>query len=123
MNIFKSVKPLIVAACICFSITPSAQAAIAVLDGYAYILTDEVLIDSDNLIIDIQSSMTQCEQANGDLPLDTAPLALHVNSQFIGLLRFEYSIIQGKLYFDSETGDLICDNGFYVDTIHTDSFE
>lgn len=97
-----------------------------VLDGYAFELFDDVIIDTENNIITINSDLTNCLQPNGAAPLETAFLALYnINDadQFIGLNHISYNTFTGTLYFTSETGNLICDNGVFVDTIFAGGFE
>ena len=96
-----------------------------VLDGYAYELNSDVVIDTQNNIISIDSNMVNCLQPNNNPPLENTLYALHdVNSpnQFIGLNQITYNTSSGRLFFTSETSNLLCTNGVYVDTIFADDF-
>lgn len=116
-------KPRIIAWAIVISFQPPVQAITPVLDGYAYELYDDIIIDTNNHIINIDSNMVNCEQPNGDPPLDTVLYALYNTSQFIGIRQFTYNTNIQTVFFTSETGNLLCDNGVYVDTIYAGSFE
>jgi hypothetical protein len=94
-----------------------------VLDGYGYELYEDVIIDTENNIITIDSNMQNCQQMNGDPPLDLNLYALFNNNQFIGLKYFNYNTTTDTIFFTSESVDLICDNGVYVDTIYKGTFE
>ncbi len=94
-----------------------------VLDGYAYELYGDVAIDTENNVITIDSNMQNCQQPNGDPPLDTTIYALYNNSEFIGLSQFVYKTSSDTLFFTSETSNLVCSNGVYVDTIYAGGFE
>ncbi|MGJ8663052.1 MAG: hypothetical protein ACSHWU_05340 [Marinicella sp.] len=95
-----------------------------ILDGYAYQLFNDIEIDIENQVIIVNSDMRNCEQPNGEAPLDTEPFALRSsNNQFIGLSHFAYNITHNNIYFTSETNNLLCDNGVYVDTLFYGSFE
>lgn len=114
---------------VCFSIyhmTTSpllAATTTPVLDGYAYQLFSDIEIDTSNQIISIESNMLNCEQPNGDPPADTEPYALSTNNQFIGLSRFVYNVDNNHIYFTSETNNIVCDNGVFIEIIFTGSFE
>jgi len=94
-----------------------------VLDGYAYELSADVIIDINNHVITIESNMQNCQQTGGEPPIDTALYALFSNNQFIGLQQITYNTMTDTLFFSSETSDLTCDNGVYVDTIYAGDFE
>ena len=121
MNKEKTIKNLCIGLIAVF-VNP-ASAITPVLDGYAYQLNSDVTIDLVNHNFIFDSNMLNCEQPNNDPPLDTALFAIITNNQFIGINQFTYSISQERLYFSSETADLICDNGIYVDTFFMDGFE
>ncbi len=119
-------KPCLLGLLVC-TITPvMAQTVTPVLDGYAYQFNSNVVIDFNNQIINFNSNMLNCLQQNGQPPVDTSVFALTTNKQVIGLNQMIYNINhlrQGTIYFTSETGDLICNNGIFVDTIYIDGFE
>ncbi len=100
-----------------------AQDPTPILDRYAYTLTGDVMIDLANQNIIIQSDMFNCQQENGDPPIDTTPFALFTNNQFIGLVDFRYDTYHNRIYFNSETNGLICDNGVFVDVLFATGFE
>lgn len=102
---------------------PAVADITPVLDGYAYELYDDVIIDTENNIITIDSNLQNCQQPNGDPPLDTTLYALYSNSEFIGLSQFVYKTSTDTLFFTSETSNLVCSNGVYVDTIYGGGFE
>ena len=93
------------------------------LDQFAYTMTGDVNIFLDSQIITFTSNMTNCQQANGNPPIDTGPTALVTNAQFIGITAFRYNLKNRKVQFNSETRDLICDNGVFVEVLFTDDFE
>ncbi|MCB1582433.1 MAG: hypothetical protein R3E90_00865 [Marinicella sp.] len=96
-----------------------------ILDGYAFELYSNVTIDINNHIITIDSNMQNCEQPNGSPPLEDNLYALHDSNypnQFIGLSQITYNTSSGRLFFTSETSDLFCINGKYVDTIFANDF-
>lgn len=100
-----------------------AQNPTPILDQYAYTLSGDVMIDLTNQNIIIESDMVNCQQENGQPPIDTTAYALYTNNQFIGLVDFKYDTYHNKINFYSETNDLICDNGVFVDVLFTTSFE
>jgi len=123
MRNFKALKPISAGLCI-YALTNSVSYAVTpVLDGFAYELNSNITIDTQNHNIIFDSNMLNCQQLNGDPPLDTQLFAISTNSQFIGVTSFYYSIDHGNYYFNSETGDILCDNGVYVDTIFSNDFE
>lgn len=103
-----------------------AEPVTPILDGYAYELYDDIIIDTLNQIININSNMIGCQRPQGTPPLETSLLALHnVNdlNQYIGLDQIVFNTVSGKLFFTSETSNLTCLNGVYVDTIYLGDFE
>lgn len=100
-----------------------SQAVTPVLDRHAYQLTSDISIDLVNKIISFNSNMLNCEQANGSPPLDTADFALHSNSQFIGLNNFSYRTKTNQLWMTSETNDVLCTNGQFIDEVFSGDFE
>ena len=123
MIAIKQVK-LAVLAPLSFTLIPCVAGSVTpVLDGYAYELSSDVIIDLEDQIITIDSNMENCEQPNGDPPIDTSLYALNNNSEFIGILQFSYNTTTGTMFFTSETGNLVCANGVYVDTLFANGFE
>ena len=103
---------------------PAANSQITpVLDGYAYELYDDITIDTTNKIIILNTNMSACEQPNMDDPVDTTVYALDNGTQYIGLSRTTYNIASQRVYFSSETSNLYCTDGVYVDTIYEGDFE
>ncbi len=100
-----------------------AQNPTPILDQYAYTLSGDVMIDLTNQNIIIESDMFNCQQENGDPPIDTTPFALFANNQFIGLINFRFDTYHNRIYFNSETNDLVCDNGIFVDVLFATGFE
>ncbi len=93
------------------------------LDKHSYALTGDAFINLTNKVIIVQSNMTNCQQANGDLPLDTNPAAMYTNSQFVGLSEIKYNLFSNIITFNSETNDVVCDNGVFVETLFSTAFE
>ncbi|WP_223787434.1 hypothetical protein [Marinicella meishanensis] len=102
---------------------PQTMNLTPVLDGHAYQLNGDVMIDFANQIIHFNSDMTECLQANGQPPLDTLDWAAATNLQFIGLQRFSFNTSHNNLYLSSETADVLCDNAVYVDTLFANGFD
>ena len=103
--------------------TAKAQNPTAILDQHAYTMTGDMIIDLSSQNIIVFSNMLNCQQENGDPPIDTQAYALFTNNQFIGLNRFKYDVDQNTMVFISETNDLVCDNGVFVDVLHVTGFE
>ncbi|TDR20429.1 hypothetical protein C8D91_1401 [Marinicella litoralis] len=123
MNNFKPPKTHLLGLVVCATAINPAQAVTPVLDGYAYIINSTVVIDFDNQIINFDSNMNNCQQANGQPPIDTSVIALTSNQEIIGLNSMTYNVKQGVIYFFSETSDIICSNGIYVDTLFEEGFD
>ena len=127
MKNMRNVKPLtpyLVGMGLCLSIQPSFASDITpVLDGYAYHLNGDINIDLSNRLITFNTNMGECRQPNGDPPLDTEPYALATNGQFIGLQAFNYHFSHRNIYFSSETLNLVCPGGWYVDTLFGHGFD
>ena len=111
MIVVKTFKNTMVMIGLSALVSNSALAVTPVLDGYAYQLNSNISIDLKNQIISFDSDMLNCQQPNGDPPLDTVNFAANTNGQFIGVTQFYYIIAHGNFYFTSETVDLLCDNG------------
>ncbi len=95
-----------------------------ILDGYAYAIFSDVSIDLDQNSINItDSEIENCLRGDGTLPLNTANLTLKTNSQNIGIANFRYLVDGRLLYLTSETSDLDCDNGIFVDQIFYQGFD
>ncbi len=100
-----------------------AQSLSASLDKYAYQLNSNVVIDLNNEIIDFDSNMVNCLQPNGQVPIDTSVFGLSTNGQVIGLKKVNYDVDQRVIQFTSETSDLICINGIFIDLIYMNGFD
>ena len=103
--------------------TTQAQNLTPHLDQYSYLLNGHVSIDLSNQIVSFASNMTNCQQANGNPPLDTGPTAVFTNGQFIGIKKMRYDIYDRTVGFISETGDLSCDNGVFVEVLFAEDFQ
>lgn len=125
MSYLKTPIPSLLGLIVCTlipSIAP-AQQIIPAMDNYAYQFNSDVVIDFDNKIINFNSDMINCLQQNGQPPLDNSVYALTTNAQIIGLKKMVYNVDQGVIYFTSETADLICTNGVFIDLIYNNGFE
>jgi len=125
MSHFKIPKPRLLGLLVCTLIPgiAPAQQLILALDKYAYQFDSDVIIDFNNEIIDFDSNMINCLQPNAQAPLDTSVFALSTNLQIIGLKKVIYNVEQGVIYFTSETADLVCTNGIFIDLIYNNGFE
>jgi hypothetical protein len=101
----------------------SGQAVTPVLDRYAYLLSSNVSIDLDNKIISFSSNMSGCQQADGSPPTDTSDYAVFTNNQFIGLQRMSFNTRTNRLWMISETNDLTCANGLFIDPLFDNGFD
>lgn len=95
-----------------------------ILDGYAYEVFSDVLIDLPNKTFTIaDSEATNCLQPIGAIPLNTpGTFTLETNNQDIGIERNRLVVAANLLYLTSETSNLLCDNGVFVDQIFEQSF-
>ncbi len=100
-----------------------AENLIVILDNYAYQPSSDLTLDLSHKIFSMNSNMIDCHRLWGGPPLDTNDYALHTNSQFIGLDQFKFNVPQNIVVLKSETGDLICTNGIFVDPIFQSGFE
>ena len=121
MNKVKTVNRLCIGL-FAISVNP-ASAITPVLDGYAYQVNSDVTIDLENHNIIFESNMLNCFQPNNNRPLDTVLFAIITNNQFIGINHFTYNTNQDRIYFTSETSNLTCENGTFVDTLFYGDFE
>ncbi len=96
---------------------------IAILDGYAYLVTSDVMINLGQQSINFASDIENCLRPDNQPPLNNATLTLLTNNQNIGLDQFRYQIEERLLFLTSETSNLVCDNGVFVDQIFTNGFE
>ncbi len=122
---FNSRRQLIVGAT-CLLSTPlmAGSALDVILDGYAYEVNSDITFDVDQQIINIdQSNMTNCQRPGGFLPLDDVNISLQTNSQSIGITNNQYFFAENLYVLTSQTSDVICDNGVYVDDIFVNGFE
>lgn len=95
-----------------------------VLDGYAYTVNSDVAINlGQGTIIIPDSSLENCERPNALIPLNTAYLTLITNNQDIGIDQFKYSVQSRLMFLTSETSNVVCDNGLFVDQIFGQGFE
>ena len=95
-----------------------------VLDGYAYAVNSDVTISLNQQFIFIaQSDLINCLRPDDLIPLNNADLTLITNNQGIGLEQFRYAVESRLLFLTSETNDLACDNGLFVDSIFSHGFE
>ncbi|MFC3192801.1 hypothetical protein ACFODZ_00980 [Marinicella sediminis] len=101
----------------------SGQAVTPVIDRYAYLLSSDVTIDLTNKIISFSSNINNCQQAGGSPPTDTSEFAVFTNNQFIGLSYFRYDTRKKQLWMISESNDLICENGLFINDIFDNGFE
>ena len=62
---------MIVLALMTFNAMSTMAGVTPVLDGHAFELYDNVIIDTVNNVITINSNMQNCQQPNGNPPLDT----------------------------------------------------
>jgi hypothetical protein len=95
-----------------------------ILDGFAYAIFSDISIDLEQkTIMIIDSEIENCLRSTGSLPLNTANLTLMTNNQDIGIEQFRYLVDSRLLYLSSETSDIVCDNGVFVDHIFYQGFE
>lgn len=95
-----------------------------VLDGYAYEVSSDISFDLEQQIIHInQSNMTNCLRPGGFLPLDDVNTSLQTNGQSIGITFNRYYVTENIYLVTSQTSNVVCDNGVYVDEIFSDSLE
>ncbi len=95
-----------------------------ILDGYAYTVNSDVAINlGQQTVIGVETNSVNCAQANGSMPLNNATMTLVTNNQNIGLDRFQYFISDRLLFMTSETSNVVCDNGLFVDTVFAQGFE
>jgi|GEM_PF-3954861 len=116
---------LILASLISFNTASFAMDDLEViLDGYAYQVNSDVIISLPQQFIFIANSeMENCMLPNGLPPSDTAGLSLITNNQGIGIKRFRYAVESRLLFLTSETSNVVCDNGLFIDQIFFDGFE
>ena len=101
----------------------AGHAVTPVLDRHAYLLSSNVNIDLENKIISFSSNISGCQQADGSPPIDTSDYAVFTNNQFIGLNRFFYNTRSDRLWMISETDDLTCINGVFIDPVFNSGFD
>ncbi len=95
-----------------------------ILDGYAYEISSDISFDLQQQIIHIdQSNMTNCLRPGGFLPLDNANTSLQTNGQSIGITYNRYFVTDNIYLVTSQTSNVICDNGVYVDDLFVNGFE
>ncbi|MCX7552708.1 hypothetical protein OS175_02355 [Marinicella sp. S1101] len=96
-----------------------------ILDGYAYEVFSDVLIDLPNKTFTIaDSAASNCLQPSGSTPLNTpGNFTLETNNQDIGIERNRLVVAANLLYLTSETSNLLCDDGVFVDQIFVQSFD
>ncbi len=94
-----------------------------VLDGYAYALNSDVTIDFDQQLISVESELENCLQNNNQAPLTNSNWTLISNNEVIGIEQFRYHIESQLLFLTSETSNVVCDNGLFIDQIFVHGFE
>ncbi len=95
-----------------------------ILDGYAYAVNSNVNININQQTIFIaESDLFNCLRPDDLPPLNNASMTLIANNQDIGITQFRYYVEGRLLFFTSETSNLICDNGVFVDQIFVQGFE
>jgi len=94
-----------------------------ILDGYAYAVNSDVSINLEPQTIVVDSELENCLRPNGQLPLNNASWTLTTNNQEIGIEHFRYAIESRLLFLSSETSNVVCDNGIFIDQIFVHGFE
>lgn len=95
-----------------------------ILDGHAYSVNSNVNININQQTIFIaESDLFNCMRPNGLPPLNNASMTLIANNQDIGIEQFRYYVEAQLLFLTSETSNLVCDNGVFVDQIFVQGFE
>lgn len=95
-----------------------------ILDGYAYAINSNLSINLGQQTITIpDSDLENCMRTGGLLPLNNAYFTLLTNNQAIGIDQFKYFVESRLLYLTSETSNVVCDNGIFVDQIFDQGFE
>ena len=95
-----------------------------VLDGYAYAVSSDIAISLGQQTINIpDSDLENCLRPGNLIPLNNADLSLITNNQAIGISRFKYFVFGRLVFLTSETSNVVCDNGIFVDQIFVQSFE
>ena len=95
-----------------------------ILDGHAYTVNSNVNININQQTIFIaESDLFNCLRPDNLPPLNNASMTLIANNQDIGIEQFRYFVEGRLLFLTSETSNLICDNGAFVDQIFVQGFE
>ncbi len=95
-----------------------------VLDGYAYVINSDVAINLSQQIIYIaESDLENCLRPNDLIPLNNVDLTLITNNQGIGINQTRYAVESRLLFLTSESINLVCDNGVFIDQIFVQGFE
>lgn len=96
-----------------------------ILDGYAYQVNSDIVYNINNNTLSIaESDATDCMRPGDLLPLNSAgSMTLLTNSQSIGISRTRYLVEGNLLFLTSETSNLICNNGVFIDQIFVDDFD
>ena len=94
-----------------------------VLDGYAYVTSSDVIINLEEQTINVESEIENCTRPNNQPPLNNSNWTLITNNQEIGIEDFHYIIESRLLFLTSETSNVVCDNGLFIDQIFVDGFE
>jgi len=95
-----------------------------ILDGYAYTVYSNVTISLNLQFIFIaDSDLVNCLRPNGLIPLNNADTTLITNNQGIGINKIRYAVESRLLFLTSETSNVVCENGLFVDQIFVQGFE
>ena len=95
-----------------------------ILDGHAYSVNSNINININQQTIFIaESDLFNCLRPDSLPPLNNASMTLIANNQDIGIEQFRYYVEAQLLFLTSETSNLVCDNGVFVDQIFVQGFE
>ncbi len=95
-----------------------------ILDGHAYGVNSNVTSNLANKTITVtDSEATNCLRPGNLTPLNNAGnFTLLTNNQAIGIVQSRYWVKNKLLFLTSETSNLICNNGIFVDRIFKEGF-
>ena len=106
------------------SSTVAMESVDLILDGYVYSVNSNVNINTNQLTIFIaDTELENCLRPNGLAPLNNSNMSLIANNQDIGVEQFHYFVASKLLFLTSESSNLVCDNGVFVDQIFVQGFE